>query len=143
MTLIELLIALVIVSVLAGLAWPSFQGAMHKSRRADAMSALTEIAQAQERWRANNPTYKATLTSPPLPGAHTTSQAGHYNLAITADSATATAYTATATVISASPQSSDTQCQVMRVVVSGGNITYNSGTSSSTTNAAPDPCWVR
>ena len=61
MTLIELLIVLVIVGILAGVAWPSFREAVHKSRRADAMSALTEIMQAQERWRANNPAYSASL----------------------------------------------------------------------------------
>ena len=143
MTLIELLIVLVIVGILAGVAWPSFREAVHKSRRADAMSALTEIMQAQERWRANNPAYKATLTSPVLTGTRTLSQAGHYDLAIAADSATATAYTATATVKTTSPQASDTNCQVMRVVVNGGNITYNSGARSDATNGQPDPCWIR
>jgi len=143
MTLIELLIVLVIVGILAGVAWPSFREMVHKSRRADAMSALTEIMQAQERWRANNPAYKAALSSPALPGARTTSQAGHYALAITADSATATAYTATATVIGTSPQASDSNCQVMRVLISGGNIAYSSGASANATNNPPDPCWVR
>ena len=143
MTLIELLIVLVIVGILAGVAWPSFREAVHKSRRADAMSALTEIMQAQERWRANNPAYKAALTSPVLAGTRTTSQAGHYALSITDNSATATAYTATATVVTGSAQASDTPCQVMRVVVNGGNIGYTSGASSDVTNGQPDPCWVR
>lgn len=142
-SLIELLVVLVIVGILAGVAWPSFREAVHKSRRADATSALTEIMQAQERWRANNPAYKATLTSPVLPGTRTLSQAGHYDLAIAADSATASSYTATATVKSTSSQASDSICQVMRVVVNGGNIRYNSGTSSDATNGQPDPCWVR
>lgn len=143
MTLIELLIVLVIVGILAGVAWPSFRDAVHRSRRADAMSALSEIMQAQERWRANNPAYKAALTDPVLPGARTTSHDGHYTLAITADSATRTAYTATATVVSSSPQASDTRCQVMRVIVNGGNITYGSLASGNTANGQPDPCWTR
>lgn len=143
MTLIELLIVLVIVAILAGVAWPSFREAMFKSRRADAMSALTEIMQAQERWRSNNPSYKATLSSPALPGARTTSQAGHYALAIADGSATASAYTATATVNSTSPQASDTRCQVMRVRIDVGNIFYESLASGSALNGSPDPCWVR
>ena len=143
MTLIELLIVLVIVAILAAVAWPSFRGAVHKSRRSDAVSALTEIMQAQERWRSNNPAYKASLSSPVLPGTRTTSQSGHYAMAIAEGSTTSTDYTATATVISTSPQASDTNCQVMRVVVSGGNISYTSGATSSATNAQPDPCWVR
>lgn len=143
MTLIELLIVLVIVAILAAVAWPSFREAVHKSRRADAMSALTEIMQAQERWRSNNAAYKATLTSPVLAGTRTVSQAGHYDLAIATDSATATAYTATATVKSTSPQASDTRCQVMRVRIDVGNIFYESLASGAALNGSPDPCWVR
>lgn len=143
MTLIELLIVLVIVAILAAVAWPSFSEAVHKSRRADAMSALTEIMQAQERWRSNQPQYSGTLSD--LIGNRTTSRDGHYTLGVAVDSASAarSKFTATATVVSSKPQASDTNCQVMRVVVDGGNISYNSGTSSSATNAQPDPCWVR
>ena len=140
MTLIELLIVLVIVAILAGVAWPSFREAVHKSRRADAMSALTEIMQAQERWRSNNPAYSGSLTAPD-PDWRAVSRDGHYAISLAA--ATASTYTATATVVSTSPQASDTRCQVMRVVITDGNIAYNSGASSEATNAQPDPCWVR
>ena len=140
MTLIELLIVLVIVGILAGVAWPSFREAVHKSRRADAMSALTEIMQAQERWRANKPEYSGTLSD--LIGTRTTSRDGHY--AISLSNVAASTYTATASVVSTSPQASDTRCQVMRVCINGGNIKYISGaTTCDATNAQPDPCWLR
>ena len=139
-SLIELLVVLVIVGILASVAWPSFREAVHKSRRADATSALTEIMQAQERWRANNPAYSASLTLPD-PDWRAVSRDGHYAISLSA--ATASTYTAAATVVSTSPQASDTRCQVMRVVISGGNITYNSGASSDATNGQPNPCWVR
>lgn len=138
-SLIELLVVLVIVGMLAGVAWPSFREAVQRSRRADATSALTEIMQAQERWRSNQPQYSGTLSD--LIGTRTTSRDGHYALGVT--NASRSEYTATATVVSSRPQASDTRCQVMRVVVTGGNITYNSGASSEATNAQPDPCWVR
>ena len=141
MTLIELLIVLVIVGILAGVAWPSFREAVHKSRRADAMSALTEIMQAQERWRSNNPTYSASLTLPE-PDWRAMSRDGHY--AISLSNVGASTYTVAATVVSTSPQASDSRCQVMRVCINGGNINYTSGaTTCDATNARPDPCWVR
>ena len=142
MTLIELLIVLVIVGILAGVAWPSFREAVQRSRRADAMSALTEIMQAQERWRSNRPEYRASLTLPDTePAWRAVSRDGHYAISLT--DVTASTYTAVATVVSTSPQASDTRCQVMRVVVTGGNINYTSGASSDATNAQPDPCWMR
>ena len=143
MTLIELLIVLVIVGILAGVAWPSFREAVHKSRRADAMSALTEIMQAQERWRSNNPIYRASLTLPETePAWRAVSRDGHYAISLT--DVAASTYTAVATVVSTSPQASDSRCQVMRVCIIGGNINYISGaTTCDATNARPDPCWVR
>jgi type IV pilus assembly protein PilE len=138
MTLVELMIVLVVVGLLTALAFPSYQNAVQRSRRADAVAALTEIVQAQERWRASNPSYKAELTDPPLPGARTVSHDGHYTLSLT--DVTASTYTAVATVRSESPQSSDSGCRVMRVVVNGGNITY---TSTTTSNGGVDACWSK
>ena len=56
-SLIETMIALVVVSVLAGLAYPSFLQLLRKARRGDAIMALLDLQQAQERWRANAPSY--------------------------------------------------------------------------------------
>jgi len=142
MTLVELMIVLVVLAVLAAVAWPSYQSAVQRSRRADGMAALTEIMQAQERWRANNPTYKSSLTN--LPGTQSQSKDGHYVLETATESATAgKRYTATASVRTGSPQTSDARCQVLQVLVDGGNITYRSKDSGGATNAAPDPCWAR
>ena len=140
-TLVELMITLAVMAILAALAWPALQEAVQKSRRSDAMSALATIMQAQERWRANNPAYQATLAD--LPGAQaTTSSDRHYDLSLVAGSVTATGFTARATARAASPQSGDSRCQALQVVVNGGNITYNS-LAGGALNAAPDPCWVR
>ncbi|OGB05762.1 MAG: hypothetical protein A3E25_15220 [Burkholderiales bacterium RIFCSPHIGHO2_12_FULL_69_20] len=141
MTLVELMIVMAILAALAAMAWPVFQEAVQRSRRADGMAALTEIMQSQERWRANNPTYQATLAD--LPGARTVSHDNHYDLSLVAGSVTATAYTARATVRSSSPQASDSRCQALQLVVNGGNITYSSLASGNAANAAPDPCWAR
>ena len=145
MTLVELMIVLVILSVLAAVAWPSYQNAVQRSRRADGIAALTRIMQAQERWRANHPQYSGTLSE--LIPDRTTSHDGHYTLGVAVEAEDPTAarskYTATATVISTSPQASDTRCQVLRVRISDGNITYESLASGGTENSQPDPCWAR
>ena len=140
-TLVELMIAVAVMAILASLAWPALQEAVQKSRRSDGMAALSTIMQAQERWRANNPAYQATLAN--LPGAQSaTSRDQHYDMSIVDGSASAVGYTARATVRSSSPQRSDSTCQVLQVAVNGGNIVYSSR-SGGGANAAPDPCWVR
>lgn len=141
-TLVELMIALAVMAILAALAWPALQEAVQRSRRADGMSALAAVMQAQERWRANNPTYQATLAD--LPGAQSAiSPDQHYDLTLVDGSVTETGYKARATARSGSPQRSDTRCQTMQVTVDGGTITYASLASGGVTNAEPDPCWVR
>lgn len=141
-TLVELMIALAVMALLAALAWPALQEAVQRSRRADGMSALATVMQAQERWRANNPTYQATLAD--LPGAgNARSPDGHYDLSLVDGTVTATAYTVQATARSSSPQTDDTKCRSLQVVVAGGTITYRSLNSGASVNAAPDPCWVR
>lgn len=129
-SLIELLIALLIVAVLAVIAYPTFMAQLHKSRRADAVVALVQVQQAQERWRANHTNYADSLAalgvSPP--------SSGRYRLTIT--DAAAHGYTATASA--AATQATDTACSSLSVTLSGGNTAY-----SSTGSAAASSCWNR
>lgn len=141
-TLIELLVVLAIAGILASIAWPSFVSAMNKSRRADGFSALAELTQAQERWRANHPGYQQTLTL--LTGARVLSAAGHYDLSVVDNSATESGFRARASAKSGSPQNNDTPCQVLEVEMAAGNINYRSyGAGATDANGTPDPCWVR
>jgi type IV pilus assembly protein PilE len=143
-TLIELLIVLVIVGVLSAIAYPSYQNAVQRSRRADAFAALTKLMQAQESWRAKYPAYRASFAAseaPPEPALSTGSADNHYVLSF-AD-VTASGYTALATVRDGSPQTSDAKCQVLKVVVAGGNISYRSVSSGAAVNGVPDPCWLK
>ena len=126
-TLIELMVAVVVVGILAGIALPSFQNSVRKARRADAVDGASAVLQAQERWRANNPTYTATMSDL---GASSTTTGGYYTLALA--SHTATAYTLTITPVSGKGQSNDTGCSEMTVTVASGNPTY-----------APSACWSR
>ena len=130
-----------ILAILMTLAWPTYQGAVQKGRRADAMAALAQLMQTQERWRSEHASYQSTLSD--LPGARATSAEAHYSLTLVDGSVSANGYTAQATAQSTSPQIGDTTCRVMQVAIAGGNITYSSINASSKTNPTPDPCWVK
>lgn len=131
-TLIEMLVAIVIVAILAAIALPTFTESVRKGRRADAVALLTGLQLAQERFRANNPAYATALTQ--LPGAPVSTE--HYQAAIV--SADASGYTLKATARSGSPQNDDAACKQMSLqMTTGGNVVY-AGVADSAT-----PCWVR
>lgn len=92
-TLIELVITVAIVAILAAVAYPSYVSSLRKARREDAITALLELQMAQEKHRANNPTYSAALSD--IGFSNATSHDGYYTLAITASSATAFSASAT------------------------------------------------
>ncbi|CRM54043.1 MULTISPECIES: type IV pilin protein [Pseudomonas] len=56
-TLIELLIAVAIIAVLAGIAYPGYTGHMKKVYRAEIVALLTEQAQQLERFYTRNGTF--------------------------------------------------------------------------------------
>lgn len=137
-TVLELLVAMVVVAILLAVALPSFLGSQRKSRRTDAINALSFAQAQQERYRANNPSY---ATSSALPLSSSTAS-GYYTVAMSDDSVSATGYTITATAVSGSSQASDAGCQMLAVRMSGGNLSYGSGSSSiDWTDAAK--CWAR
>ncbi len=131
-TLIELMIVVAIAAVLAAIALPAYFGSVRKSRRADAITALNQVAQAQERWRANNTTYTNVLTGAGLNVPNPSS--GFYTLAVAGNSATGYAATATA----AGTQAADTRCTSLTLTLAAGTITYTSTGSSSAAQ-----CWNR
>lgn len=92
-SLIELMVAVAIVVLLAGMAYPSYMAHVQRGRRADGTQALVELAHVLERYASERGTYAgATLgTTGVYPD---TSRNGHYGLAI--KSASADGYTITA-----------------------------------------------
>ena len=142
LTLIELLVVIVVLGLLAAIALPSYQQSLYKSRRSDAMRALATMQQAQERWRGNNALYQSDLSS--LSGATaSTSPSGYYDLAIVADSVSASGYTLRASASAGGQQAGDASCQVFEVQLAAGTVTYRSYAAGGTPNGSPDPCWVK
>lgn len=56
-TLIELMIVVAIIGIIAAIAWPSYQESVRQARRADAQTALLELAQFMERDYTKNGRY--------------------------------------------------------------------------------------
>lgn len=145
-TLIELMIVVAVIAVLAAVALPSFMDSIRKGRRADAVAALTQVQQAQERWRANRGSYAddaALSTAPPDGlGIDATTANGYYTLALSGVGAAG--YTVTATAKSGTLQASDSACQKLVLRLAGGNIFYSSvdGGGTADTSGAKR-CWAR
>jgi type IV pilus assembly protein PilE len=82
-TLIEVMIALVVVGLLSALAYPSYQQQVAKGRRTDAKQSLLELSQRMERYYTERGTYAgATLGASGLYPSVTSG--GYYDLSITA-----------------------------------------------------------
>lgn len=138
-TLIEVMIALAIIAILASVAMPSFFDSIRKSRRSEAVAALSAIQQAQERRRANVATYTTRLDDLKLADK---TASGYYGIEVNA--ASSSGYTVTATA--AGTQAKDALCHAMRVQVAGGNILYGSACKTCEMTAPltdPHRCWSR
>ena len=111
-TLVELMIVIVIVAILLAVALPSYQNSVQKGRRADAKSALLDVANRQEGYMLDRGTYSLELTDLGFNQNPYTSEEGHYSVAATVCSggSIARCYVLTATPRSDSPQVDDTRC---------------------------------
>lgn len=115
-TLVEVMIALVIVGVLAALAYPSYLSHVSKTRRLDCGAVLVDFGNAMERFFAVHNTYVGAGTTSggalgaPRPAVFpsrcpATARTAHYDLVISA--ATATDYTLRAVPSATGPQAGD------------------------------------
>jgi type IV pilus assembly protein PilE len=136
-TLLEVMVAMAISAVLATAALPSFQRAIHKARRADALVALVRVQTAQARYRANHRSY-GSLADIQLSN---TSADGHYKLALEQPAATGYVVLAQAT----GAQAADTECRHLRLTVDGTQLLMASGSDAGTANPPQlnRSCWAR
>ncbi len=95
-SLIELLIAVALVGILAGIAYPTYTSHVQRAHRAEARAVLLEAAQYMERYYSANTSYASASLPDRLshsPAGSTAADA-RYTLAVTAE---ATSFTLTAT----------------------------------------------
>ena len=124
------MVVVVIVGILMAIAWPSYQGSVLRSHRADAHSNLLDIASREERFVAQNNTYTTVIG--PAAGLNlgrTESNEGYFDMTVAAcaTGTIATCYLITATAKGG--QTNDAPCLT---------ITYDSvGTKGGTTG----DCW--
>lgn len=128
-TMVELLIAVAIMGIIAAVAIPSYSGYLTESRRTDAKTLLLEAAGEQARFFSENNSYAASMTAMGYGADSEPTESGHYNVAVSA--ATATSFTLTATA--AGDQANDAVC---------GNLSINSvGTKLESGTGTTADCW--
>lgn len=129
-TLMELMLVVAIIGILGAIAIPAYRGYTLRAQRAEAISALMQIAANQERWYQANNTYTNNLNN--LGFAVATTENGLFNLAVDnvgfANLATGFRVTATA----AGPQTADADCQTFRIDSTGNRTSLP---------AAFNTCW--
>lgn len=116
-TLVEVAVVLSVAAILIGLGIPGAMGQAQKSRRADAVAALTRVQFAQERHHAAHGVYAADTRA--LRGApQVVSDGGLYDIRL-ADTGP-DRYTAIAAARPGGAQAADTDCaQIVLSVVNG------------------------
>jgi len=94
-TLIELMISVAVVAILAAVAYPTYQNAMIKNRRAAAQAYLADVAQREQQYLMDNRSY--TDSTAALRAAMPADVSAYYAITITAAASTPPSFTATVT----------------------------------------------
>jgi len=123
-TLIELMIVVIIIGILASIAYPSYVDSVRKSRRSDAQAVLVESANIMERAFTEFNTYNSASTALPFSVSPKTGTT-YYNLRFAAR--TATTYT-----IQAIPTGNQTADNCLTLNLSSTGVKTASGTGN---------CW--
>lgn len=109
-TLVELLVVMVIVTVLAMIAYPTYRAQVERTRRADAQSVLVQAAQYMERLYTENGCYNVGTSgcggTPSLPYTKSPIDGTDSFYAIKVQSVSATAYVLRATPVAGGPEAS-------------------------------------
>lgn len=104
-TLIELLVVMVIIGILAAVAYPAYTSQVVKSNRAAAQTYLLDLAQRETQYLADSRSYAGTVTQLNLPTPDAV--AAKYTIAIATQDGPPPAFTITATPLAGTNQQAD------------------------------------
>lgn len=121
-SLIEVLIALVILGIVAAIGYPSYQNYVRESRRAEGRNLLLEAANREERFFADNNTYTNDMTQLGYGADPAVSEHNYYSL-----DAVSTATSYTLTVTAQGVQAVDTDCATLSLTSTGSKTATGGG----------------
>jgi type IV pilus assembly protein PilE len=127
-TLMELMIVVVIVGILAAVAYPNYREFAARAKRNEARAALLQIATNQERFYLQNNTFTTDMVALGFPNDPFTTDSGSYTVSVGA--ADATYFTATATFLLGDTES--TKC-----------LTFTIDGRGAKTSTPDTDCWSR
>ncbi|ASF17345.1 type IV pilin protein [Shewanella sp. FDAARGOS_354] len=113
-TLIEVMITVVIVGILASIAYPSYIDYITKSARSEGVAAVMKVVNLQEQYYLDNRTFATDMTKLGLAANPFLTENGHYSVGSTGTDA----YTITATA-KGSQASRDTTCATITITSVG------------------------
>jgi type IV pilus assembly protein PilE len=131
-TLVELMIVVVIVGILAAIAYPNYRAQVLRSHRSDAKVSLERAAQELERCYTNSQP-KSYAGCPLVAAGARASDAGHYSVVA---QGTATTFLVTATAVGG--QLGDDDCRTLTL----DNTNLRSAQSAASTDTSA-VCWRR
>ena len=128
-TLLELMIVVVIIGIMATIAYPNYRDYAARAKRNEARAALLQIATNQERHYLQNNTYTADMTDLGFNAAsNVITDTGSYRINV--DAASADDFTATATYLNADNEAG--KCATFQIDGRGAK-----------TSAPETDCWTR
>jgi type IV pilus assembly protein PilE len=130
-TLIELMIVVVVVGILASIAYPSYQQYILRSKRTEGKALLMDIVARQERFYMDRNSYTDDLTALGFSSEAPKSAEGNYAASVAAG---ASADIETSYEVTVSPQwpGGDPEC---------GDLTLDSRGSQGSTTGSMERCW--
>ena len=131
-TLIEVMVVVAIISIIAGIGYPGYNGYMQKTRRVEAKTMLTELANEQQRFFTENNRYATDFQEIGFAENAIDTENGYYSVVVT--SSDTNSYLLTATPKEGAAQATDTYCASFTINSAGAK-----GVVGATSTAAE--CW--
>jgi len=135
-TLVELMVTVLVVSILASIAVPTYTAQVRKSRRTEARTALLDLAGREERYFSTNNKYSSTSTDVGYSDFTTPIGSGYYTIKVELNKFAAGDFLLTATPVTGKGQDKDTKCQSFTVANTGAQAAKDKSSADSTAD-----CW--